>query len=76
MAGIMVRLGQWNVALDCTPNFLPGDPAPEGYLDWHAWAAAQYRAGMRQFKCCRCGKWLFPQEQIDHVCTGLKEGQE
>lgn len=42
----------------------PGDPAPpnSAYLDWHAWAEVQHKAGLRQQQCASCGKWKFPQE--------------
>jgi len=43
-------------------GFRPGDQAPEGYLAWHDWADVQYKAGLRQKECGRCGKWRFPQE--------------
>jgi hypothetical protein len=45
-----------------TSNFKAGDPSPEGYLAWHAWADVQYKAGLRQAQCPTCGKWRFPQE--------------
>ena len=43
-------------------TYLPGDPPPEGYLAWHEWAEAQYKSGLRQEQCGRCGLWKFPQE--------------
>ena len=43
-------------------DYAPGDQAPHGYLAWQEWAAAQYKAGLRQRQCGRCGKWQFPQE--------------
>ncbi len=42
-------------------HYKAGDPAPSGYLDWHAWATAQHRAGLRQVRCSD-GKWRYPQE--------------
>ena len=48
-----------------TPDFKPGDQAPEGYLAWHEWAEVQHKAGLRQKECGRCGKWNFPQELSD-----------
>jgi hypothetical protein len=35
--------------LTVTPDFKPGDPEPEnaGYLDWHAWADVQHKAGIK-----------------------------
>lgn len=51
-------------------RYKPGDAAPDGYLAWHAWAAVQHRAGLRQRQCPGCGKWRFPQE----ICC-MKEPQ-
>jgi hypothetical protein len=39
-----------------------GDPPPGGYLNWHAWAEAQDKAGLWQKLCSQCGLWKFPQE--------------
>jgi hypothetical protein len=50
-----------NAIICGTGTFKKGDPPPDGYMDWHAWAEVQYKAGLRQNRC-RCGKWLFPQE--------------
>lgn len=44
------------------PEYKPGDPAPEGYLQWHEWADVQAKAGLKQVECVRCGRWKFPQE--------------
>lgn len=53
-------------AIVCTtPDFKPGDQAPEGYLAWHEWAEVQHKAGLRQKQCGRCGKWKYPQELSD-----------
>lgn len=57
--------------IDIVPEFKAGDPAPQGYTEWHEWAAVQHRAGLRQTRCKRCGKWLFPQQIDTHVCVGL-----
>lgn len=43
-------------------TYKPGDPAPEGYLQWHEWAETQHKAGLQQKACGRCGLWKFPQE--------------
>jgi len=43
-------------------TYKPGDPAPQGYLARQEWAAAQYKAGLRQRQCGRCGLWNYPQE--------------
>jgi hypothetical protein len=43
------------------PEFKPGDPPPEGYLDWHEWARVQAKAGLRQARRA-CGHWHFPHE--------------
>lgn len=42
--------------------YRPGDLPPEGYLEWHEWACVQWKAGIRQVECGRCGKWKTPQE--------------
>jgi len=49
------------------PEFKPGDPRPEGYLEGHEWARVQYRGGLRQRKCRTCGKWRFPQEKCCEI---------
>lgn len=49
-------------------DYKPGDPPPNGYLDWHAWARVQGRAGLKQLQCQTCHRWLFPQEQEGHEC--------
>lgn len=53
------------------PTFKPGDPAPEGYINWHEWAAVQHTAGLRQKKCPACLRWKYPQEMHDvaDVCN-------
>lgn len=48
-------------------NYKPGDPAPKGYLAWHAWAEVQHKAGLRQKQCGRCGLWKYPQELSDQL---------
>ena len=47
-------------------HYQPGDPPPSGYLDWHEWADVQHKAGLRQARCCDCGKLKFPQE-LSHI---------
>lgn len=44
-----------------------GSLPPSGYVQWHEWAAAQHRGGLRQ-KQQPCGHWLFPQEIGVHQC--------
>ena len=39
-----------------------GTQPPAGYVDWHNWAEAQYKAGIRQTRCPQCQLWNFPQE--------------
>ena len=58
------RLGGrgFNGIICTTPDFKPGDQAPEGYLAWHEWADKQHKAGLRQKECGRCGRWKYPQE--------------
>lgn len=43
-------------------DYKPGDPAPDGYVQWHEWAEVQYKSGLRQKACPTCGLWRFPQE--------------
>ena len=46
-------------------DWKPGDQPPadkNDYLAWHAWADVQYKAGIRQKQCRRCGLWRTPQE--------------
>jgi hypothetical protein len=54
--------------------FKPGDPPPEGYLNWHAWAEVQDKAGLRQKQCSRCGLWKFPQELSGPACLKCAAG--
>lgn len=55
-----VRIAGFIVTM--SPDFQAGDPEPTGYLDWHAWAEAQHKAGLRQSQCGNCGRWRFPQQ--------------
>ncbi len=52
------------------PDYERGTLPPEGYLQWHAWAKVQQKAGLRQKKCPRCGLYRYPQEPCrkDGVC--------
>lgn len=43
-------------------EYKPGDLPPDGYLAWHEWAEVQYKAGIRQKQCGKCGLWKTPQE--------------
>lgn len=43
-------------------TYKPGDLPPEGYLAWHEWAEVQFKAGIKQVQCGRCGLWRTPQE--------------
>jgi hypothetical protein len=45
-----------------TPDYRPGDLPPEGYLQWHAWANVQRKAGIKQVECPTCCLWRTPQE--------------
>lgn len=49
------------------PQFEPGDPPPQGYMEWDEWARVQIKAGLRQTQCPRCSLWLFPQERKRHA---------
>lgn len=44
------------------PEYKPGDPPPADYLAWQEWARVQERSGLRQFRCSKCCKWVYPQE--------------
>lgn len=76
-AGVWVRavhqaLGEdWEnnavIHLLIMPTYKPGDPAPTGYLQWHEWAAVQWKAGLRQRECGECERFYFPQELSDRV---------
>lgn len=59
------------VFLDGCRDFKAGDPRPEGYLEVHAWAEIQIKAGINQTECPRCKRWHFPQEHHDiNACKG------
>jgi hypothetical protein len=45
-----------------TQTYKPGDMPPDGYLEWHELAEVQWKAGIRQQACGRCGQWKTPQE--------------
>jgi hypothetical protein len=46
-----------------------GSQPPSGYVQWHEWAAAQHRGGLRQQQRKCCGLWKFPQEVCPHPQT-------
>lgn len=58
------------------PEYKPGDQAPEGYLQWHEWAEDQYKSGLRQKECGKCGKWKFPQELSQKTITCTLNSRE
>ena len=53
-----VRIAGFTVTM--SPDYKPGDPEPSGYLDWHAWAEVQHKAGLRQVQCPNCCRWRYP----------------
>lgn len=53
--------------LDISSAYKPGDPAPDGHLNWHAWADVQHKAGLRQKKCGMCGLWDLVNELLDRL---------
>jgi hypothetical protein len=63
---------RWHVCEART--YKPGDPRPEGYLEWFEWARVQRRAGLRQGRTRCCSKWLFPQETCK--CAPLRAAEE
>ena len=52
--------------IDAVPQYQPGDPRPEGYMQWMEWARIQARAGLVQKRCPVCLRWRFPQETCCH----------
>lgn len=53
------------IFIDIVPeprDFPVGSPAPNGYMERHAWAKAQLAGGLRQRRCKACKRWRFPQE--------------
>jgi hypothetical protein len=61
-----IHCGRFGI-ISFTPPFKPGDPAPTGYNDWHAWADVQHKAGLRQVTCGVCSLWKYPQELSDTI---------
>jgi hypothetical protein len=57
--------------INATPDYKPGDLPPEGYLQWHAWADVQLKAGIKQVECPTCAKWQTPQELSTHEITSM-----
>jgi hypothetical protein len=51
--------------VDEVPDFQPGDPAPDGYVERPEWARVQMEAGLEQSRCETCGLWKFPQEMCE-----------
>lgn len=51
-------------------EFKPGDPPPEGYIDWHIWAGVQAKAMIPQMQCSRCKLYKFMQEFV--ACATCK----
>lgn len=45
-------------------EFKPGDIPPENlsYLDSQEFHEVQYKAGLRQTQCPKCGKYRYPQQ--------------
>lgn len=66
---------QWKGTVDIIPFFKAGDPAPEGYTEWHDWAAVQHGAGRRQ-SLCEHQKWVFPGEGCErHLALEVRRQQ-
>ena len=55
------------IILTFAGEYRAGDPPPEGYIQWHAWAEAQVAAGIEQHTCCKCCLWKFEQELSPRV---------
>jgi len=62
----MARKRNTTFIIDTVPIFNVGDPAPEGYLEWHEWARIQHKGGLRQRYCQTCQLYKFPQEKCGH----------
>ena len=71
MPGKSFRLGGYVCHLDYVGEYKPGDPPPDGYCDWHAWAETQYKAGLRQKRCGICSLLGFPQELSGKTVSGI-----
>jgi hypothetical protein len=66
-----VKKGYYETHLCLVGNYKPGDPPPEGYMEWFAWADVQLKAGLKQTPCRKCRLWFFPNET--HQCGRIKE---
>ncbi|EKE01500.1 MAG: hypothetical protein ACD_21C00115G0001 [uncultured bacterium] len=63
------------VCLLVQKEYKPGDlPPKDGYLAWHEWAEVQYRAGIKQKRCKKCGKRITPQEVNGHMAQHFTDG--
>ena len=64
--------------VSCTSSVEVGSKPPAGYVAWHKWAEVQYKAGLRQTRCGRCGLHRYPQEMskqtVTHKATTHKYG--
>jgi len=65
--------------IEC-PSFHDHTPAPEGYLDWHAWAERMSKTH-RQIRCTGCGRFAIWIEKKasnpadDEVSCAIGESQ-
>ena len=55
-----------NLKFASSNKYEVGSAPPTGYVQWHEWAAAQHKGGLRQRQCRTCGLWKFPQEMAAH----------
>lgn len=70
MPGKSFKLNGYACRLEYVGDYAPGDPPPDGYCDWHAWAEIQYKSGLRQKRCGICSLFAFPQELSDKTVSG------
>jgi len=56
------------IHLTVQQEYKPGDMPPSDYLDWHGWADAQRKAGIKQTPCPKCKRWNTPQEMGEINC--------
>jgi hypothetical protein len=54
------------------PNFIDHTPSPEGYLNWHAWAAKMSKTH-KQRKCPDCGRFEIWEPKRHHLTKGTSD---
>ena len=51
-------------------GYKPGSQPPQGYVQWHAWASVQEKAGHRARFCTGCERWNY--DFVKCGCTDAK----